>query len=104
MKLSVFMILQVLWNSEWCSAKAFEPTSVTETVEVTPYPDTQKQIVNINNVSPEVSNILREHNMSLDQINSLKEKLLRENKTMNKNFYEVISSTTSSTPAAATKE
>lgn len=103
MKLSVFLILQVLWNSEWCSAKPLEQGSVTETVEVTPYPDTQKRYVNIKNVSPEVSNILREHNMSLDQINSLKEKLLRENKTMNRNFYEVIPSTTYST-LAATKE
>lgn len=103
MKLSVFMILQVLWNSEWCLAKPLEQGSVTETVEVTPYPDTQKRFVNINNVSPEVSNILREHNMSLDQINSQKEKLLRENKTMNRNFYEVIPSTTLPT-LAATKE
>lgn len=103
MKLSVFMILQVLWNSEWCSPMPLEQGSVTETVEVTPYPDTQKQYVNINNVSPEVSNILRESNMSLDQLNSLKEKLMRENRTMNRNFYEVIPSTTFPTPAA-TKE
>lgn len=103
MKLSVFMILQVLWNSEWCAAKALEQGSVTETGEVTPYPDTQKQIINVNNVSPEVTNILRDHNMSFDQINALKEKLIRENRTMNRNFYEVIPSTTYSTPAA-TKE
>lgn len=101
MKLSVFMILQVLWNSEWCLTMPLEQGSVTETVEVTPYPDTQKQYVNINNVSPEVSNILRESNMSLDQLNSLKEKLMRENRTMNRNFYEVM--TTFPTPAA-TKE
>lgn len=103
MKLSVFMILQVLWNSEWCLAKPLEQGSVTETVEVTPYPDTQKRFLNIDNVSPEVSNILREHNTSIDQINSQKEKLLRENKTMNRNFYEVIPSTTFPTPFA-TKE
>lgn len=99
MKLSVFMILQVLWNSEWCLAKPLEQGSVTDTVEVTAYPDTQKRFVNINNVSPEVSNILREHNMSLDQINLQKEKLLRENKTMDRFSYAVYS-TTFATPAA----
>ncbi|CRL06849.1 CLUMA_CG019482, isoform A [Clunio marinus] len=86
-----------------CLAKPVEQGSVTDPLgEVTPYPDTQKQFIDINNVSPEVSNILIENNMNLEKIKTMLEKL--QNKTMsNKNFYEVIPSSTSS-PSTEAKD
>lgn len=102
MKFSVFMVIfSVLcrWCFEECSAKPVEQGSVTETVlDVTPYPDAQKRYVDINNVSPEVSSILRENNMNLDQIKTMHAKL--QNKT-NRDFYHVIPSSTYPAPTAS---
>lgn len=103
MKLTVFMILPIFWKFE-CWAKPVEQGSGTETVvvEATPYPDMQKRYVDINNVSPEVSSILKLNNLNLDEIKSMHARL--QNKTVkdiNFNFYELIPSSTYSTPTAA---
>lgn len=98
MKLTVLMIFPIFWNYE-CLAKSIEQGSVTEMLEVTPYPDTQKQIINMKNVSPEVTNILRENNITdYEQINAMKTKLINS-----KTYYEVIPSSTYPAPTA-TKE
>jgi hypothetical protein len=106
MLLLVLIVFPILGGFE-SSAKPVEQGSVTEAiVEVTPYPDAQKRFIDINHVSPEVSNILRENNMNLDQIQTMRNKL--QNKT-NRNptgiddtfKYELIPSSTYPTPTAA---
>lgn len=56
-----------------------EQGSVTEVAEATPYPDLQKRYVDIKNVSPEVSIILQDNNISLDSIRQMQQEL--QNKT-----------------------
>lgn len=88
MKLTIFMIFPILWNFE-CLAMPLEGDDAD--IEVTPYPNTQKRIINdINNPSPDVTTILRGFNLSLDQINAQRE--LLKNRT--KDFYEVIPAST----------
>lgn len=100
MRFSVFMIFPVLLCFECLMAKPLEQgSSATEAVvDVTPYPDAQKRYVDINNVSPEVSSILRENNVNLDHIKTLQAKL--QNKT-NRDYYHVIPSSTYPAPTAA---
>lgn len=99
MKFSVFMIFPLLWCFECSLAKPVEQGSVTEAVvDVTPYPDAQKRYIDINNVSPEVTNILRENNMSLDRIKTMHAKL--QNKT-NRELYYLIPSSTYPAPTAS---
>lgn len=98
MKITVLIFLLILWSFE-CSAKPFEQGSATDAaIEPTPYPDTQKRYVDLNNVSPEVSIILRENNMNLDQLRLMHEKL------QNKTFYSSYSTTTTYTPPTVAKE
>jgi hypothetical protein len=56
-----------------------EQSSVTDVAEATPYPDAQKSYVDIKNVSPEVSIILQDNNISLDSIRQMQQEL--QNKT-----------------------
>lgn len=67
--------------------------------EVTAYPDMQKLYVDLTNVSPDVSNILRRSQLNIDQIREQQERLRHRNTIENdKNRYEVISSSTASAP------
>lgn len=67
--------------------------------EVTAYPDMQKLYVDLTNVSPDVSNILRRSQLNIDQIREQQERLRHRNNIENdKNRYEVISSSTASAP------
>lgn len=85
--------------------------SATETVVTgyemaTSYPDMQKRYVDINNVSPEVSSLLRQNNMNLDHIKTMQanlqnKTLLIRDKNRDKDYYKVIPSSTLSTPTAA---
>lgn len=95
MKLSVFFIFAILWKFE-CSAKPVESTDTT-IGDVTPYPDTQKLRIDINNVvRPEVTKIITENNLNLDQIKTMHAKLQSKMKVLN----QVTSSTTYPTPTA----
>lgn len=108
MKLTVFMILPIFWSVE---CMPFDQGSGTERVVTsydmaTSYPDLHKRFVDINNVSPEVSSILRQNNMNLDEIKM--QHAMLQNKTMlirdknrDKDYYQVIPSSTYSTPTAA---
>ena len=107
MKLTVFLILPIFWSVECLPV---DQGSVTETVVTgyemaTSYPDMQKRYVDINNVSPEVSSILRENNMNLDQIKTMHAKLqnktLLRDKNRDKDYYKVIPSSTIPAPTAA---
>ena len=67
--------------------------------EVTAYPDMQKLYVDLTNVSPDVSNILRRSQLNIDQIREQQERLRHRNNIENdKNRYEVISSSTATAP------
>jgi hypothetical protein len=67
--------------------------------EVTAYPDMQKLYVDLRNVSPDVSNILRRSQLNIDQIREQQERLKQRSSIENdKNRYEVISSSTASAP------
>lgn len=97
MKLSVFLIFPIFWKFE-CFAKPVDGTDTT-VIDVTPYPDAQRQYVDINNVvSPEVTKIINENNLNLDQIKTMHAKL--QNKTRG-TFYHVIPSSTYPAPTAA---
>lgn len=94
MKLSVFFLFPILWKFE-CFAKPVEGTDTT-VIDVTPYPDAQKQYININNVvSPEVTKIINENNLNLDEIKRMHAKLQNKTKTI---YYP---STTYPAPTAA---
>lgn len=101
------MILSIFWSVECLPV---DQGSATETVVTgyemaTSYPDMQKRYVDINNVSPEVSSILRENNMNLDQIKTMHAKLqnktLLRDKNRDKDYYKVIPSSTIPAPTAA---
>lgn len=88
----------MLWHFE-CLAKPLEQGSVTDAAtNVTPYPDAQKRYVDMSNVSPEVSNIMKQNNVDFEKIRTIYEKL--QNKTM-RDYYEVVSSSTLPAPTAA---
>ncbi|XP_070494428.1 uncharacterized protein ana isoform X1 [Chironomus tepperi] len=73
--------------------------------EVTAYPDMQKLYVDLTNVSPDVSNILRRSQLNVDQIREQQERLRHRNNIENdKNRYEVISSSTSTAPISQDNE
>lgn len=102
------MILPIFWIVECLPV---DQGSGTETVVTgfemaTSYPDMQKRYVDINNVSPEVSTILRENNMNLDQLKTMHARLqnktlLIRDKNRDKDYYKVIPSSTFPAPTAA---
>ena len=79
MKLKVFQIILPLF---WCLkslAMPVEQDAVTDVAEATPFPDLKKSFVDIKNVSPEVSIILKDYNVSLVSILQQQQEL--QNKT-----------------------
>jgi hypothetical protein len=78
--------------------------------DVTPYPDMQKQYIDINNVSPEVSSFLTQSNVNLEQIKMLQHKLqnktfvgVEPEKPLDNYQYHLVSSSTNPT-SIVTKE
>lgn len=108
MKLTVLIILPIFWSVKCMPVDQGSPTEsiVTGYEMATSYPDMQKRYVDINNVSPEVSSILRENNMNLEQIKTMQEKLqnktlLIRDKNRDKDYYKLIPSSTYPAPTAA---
>jgi hypothetical protein len=97
------MIFPILWKFE-CLAKPVEQgSSVDALVDVTPYPDAQKQYINPNNVSPDVSDFMRINQINFTKINTQKEMLQNRTKGLPSDhfLYEVIPSSTLPTPTEA---
>ena len=90
MKFTIFLIVPIFWHIKFLSASPLSENGGVPTVsQVTPYPDAQKQVVNINNVSPEVTNLLRKFNVDFDQINAQRQRL-QQNRTIDRAYYEVM--------------
>lgn len=102
MKFTVLIVLPLIWKIEcW----PLDQGSATDTiVEVTPYPDTHKKYIDINNVSPEVSNILSRNNLNLDQIKAMHAKLAYQTFPQSTDRATEPSVTTASTAQTAAKE
>lgn len=97
MKWKFFVIFPILWKLE-CSAKPVEQSDVL--ADVTPYPDAQKQYINPNNVSPDVSDFMRINQINFTKINTQKEMLQNRTRGLPSDHfvYEVIPSSTQSAP------
>lgn len=75
MKFTVLMLLSILESFE-CLAVPVEQGSVSDSsIDVTPYPDMQRRIVDINNMSPDVADILKQNNLSLEKLKEMQAKL-----------------------------
>lgn len=78
--------------------------TMNEEIVVTAYPDTQKRFVDLNYVSPEVSDLLQKSNMNIQQIREQQESLKNRNTPESENDLNVIYSSTDQSLTPTSRE
>lgn len=68
-------MLSLVGSFECLSVPVEQGENSDANVDVTPYPDMQRKIIDINNMGPVETSILKQNNLSLQQIKEMQDRL-----------------------------